>query len=281
VGDLSFFGDEKGTQFGPLHFGETWMAPTMVMENLSTIFYYAQCASPSSDRLTAAENQRAVDVQDRDFTGLDCTAWVYDMRRPDEPYAFRGAHPVGVGVDRYRSWSDLSREEQRWLKGQARWNLLNLANPHLLGINAFLLADGGRWIVQGGHLPTPWGGQVAVRGAYRKADLQLEGEVQANMSGSGVRPGLRGGVRALPVGERFRIDLSGGFWLQPEEQRWDAEAMRPGGFLRGDLRVPLGVAPQFSVVPGVLLKSEGFMDGVVYLDPMVQGTLGLAYQPTN
>jgi hypothetical protein len=72
--------------------------------------------------------------------GLPCRGsigWVYDLFRPDEPYEDRGIHPSGIGIDRYRSESDFTPQERRYLRTQARLSFLNFADPNLLGLYQF------------------------------------------------------------------------------------------------------------------------------------------------
>ena len=82
-----------------------------------------------TDEMNADE--RTVKV--RDFVGHDFTSWVYDLHRPDEPYAARGAHPSGVGYDRYRGPDDLTAGEKRYLDHMGRLQLLNFLDPNLVG----------------------------------------------------------------------------------------------------------------------------------------------------
>src|SRR6185503_15319227 len=91
-----------------------------------------------SEPTTEEQNRKeGTNVPTRDFTGLDPDGWVYDLFRPDEPYAARGIHPSGVGIDRYRSESDFTPRERRYLRRQARLSWLNLLNPQLIGLYGF------------------------------------------------------------------------------------------------------------------------------------------------
>ncbi len=42
--------------------------------------------APVFDSTHDAVREEGADVKRRDFVGLDFTAWVYDLFRPDEPY---------------------------------------------------------------------------------------------------------------------------------------------------------------------------------------------------
>ncbi len=69
--------------------------------NLINCWYYVYtCGTRDADTFTDKMNrQDGTSVSRRDFTGLDFTAWVYDLFRPNEAYAARGMHPSGVGID--------------------------------------------------------------------------------------------------------------------------------------------------------------------------------------
>ena len=98
--------------------------------------YLHQCSGTGADATTKEENDKeGADVPRRDFTGLDCDGWTYDMFRPDEPYAARGTHPSGIGIDRYRGYSQLSPAEQRFTRKQFWMSLLNAADPNMRAVS--------------------------------------------------------------------------------------------------------------------------------------------------
>jgi hypothetical protein len=273
IGDNTFWTDEQGRRLGPLYLGDTWMLAPLLAETASTVQYFGICMDQGSDTLTDEENQLRLEEPARDFTGLDCTAWVYDMRRPDEPYDARGAHPYGEGVDRYRSWEDLTGDEQEWLASQFWLNLINLLNPHLYGIDGVALGEDGRWIAQAGYLPAPWGYRVDLRGAVRVPGLHLGVELQGGVAENGLFPGLDVEIRDIAIGSRVHVDAGLGGWLQPKDLRWDATTRSPGG--RAWVTGRVAVVPALAVVVGVEGKTEGFVAGNVHLDPAVTANLGL------
>lgn len=274
IGDATFRDDEHGRTLGPLYLGQTWMYPAMLAEEMSVTLYRLRCVGEDSDVLTDAENRLRTVEADRDFTGLDCTAWVYDMRRPDAPYADRGEHPYGEGVDRYRSWEDLDADERGFLERQALLGLLDLLNPHLYGIDGFALpGEGARWIAQAGYMPTPWGYQFELRGGLRLPGLRLGAELHGGVAEAGLFPGVDVAWRDIPVGGRVALDVGVGGWLQPADLRWDASERAPGGRVWTDARVRL--TPWLWLQPGVEAKSEGFVAGNVHLDPAVTGRLAV------
>jgi len=100
-------------------------------------FYYVWiCHTEEAEIITNDVNaQDADNFKIRDFTGLDFTAWVYDLFKPQAAYAQRGVHPSGIGIDRYVKPSDLTSDELNYLKKQGYLQLLNFASPMLLSIN--------------------------------------------------------------------------------------------------------------------------------------------------
>lgn len=80
---------------------------------LTSTVYLSVCGSQAADiaiqKMRVAEG---ADIGKRDYTGLDCTSWVYDLYRPTEPYSARGTHPSGVGVNRYITHAQLGTREQ-------------------------------------------------------------------------------------------------------------------------------------------------------------------------
>ncbi|MCK6503354.1 hypothetical protein L6R53_08145 [Myxococcota bacterium] len=249
------------------------MSPPLLVGELSPLLYDLRCASEASDEVTDVENQLRLTVESRDFTGLDCTAWVYDMRRPDEPYGDRGPHPYGEGVDRYRSWEDLTGDEQAWLEQQVLLGLLNFANPHLFGVNAFGDADR-RFMARLSQTATPWGHEIAVVAATRGHGAGLEATLHNGFAQAGWFPGLDLAVVDLPVsGEALHAEVGVGLWLQPEAQRWDRARRAPGGRLDVDLSWRL--SPGFALTAGGMAKSRGWVLGEESLDPAASGRVGL------
>ena len=101
--------------------------------------------SPSSENDARAEtmNRNETGMASRDFTGFDFNAWVYDLFRPHEPYEDRGAHPSGLGINRYRTSDDLTEEELRYLKLHGYLQFFNYLSPMMVGIRSLPLGNTG------------------------------------------------------------------------------------------------------------------------------------------
>jgi hypothetical protein len=115
-----------------------------VLSTLNSISYVQICADPKeADPTTDELNEIELNVEQRDFTGLDFLGWTYDLFRPDEPYPNRGTHPSGVGIDRYIKTTDLTAEELKYLKKQGQLQRINLASPMLVGFRKIRLSSNG------------------------------------------------------------------------------------------------------------------------------------------
>lgn len=108
---------------------------------LSAALYVQSSATVKDDEITQIENKEGSNPLNRDFIGLDFTAWVYDLHRPNEPYRNRGLHPSGEGVKRYIKPSDLSDEEKKYLTQMGRLQWLNVLNPFMFGVNHFRVGE--------------------------------------------------------------------------------------------------------------------------------------------
>ncbi|MDH5377490.1 MAG: hypothetical protein OEX00_04110, partial [Gammaproteobacteria bacterium] len=135
--------------------------------------YLDACASEDSTKITKElQDAEGANISKRDFTGLDCNAWVYDLFRPQEAYADRGLHPSGTGVRRYRTFEDLTQEEKDYLTKQSRLSLLNLVNPFLINRVHFSAQFEGRqvlWNASLRHHITPFGYNLGVNVFLRSA----------------------------------------------------------------------------------------------------------------
>lgn len=279
IGDHAFFYAERGVWRGPLFFSDSLMFPALQINFMSSLLYYAECTGSGSDRTTDAENRRQLGVRSRDFTGLDCTAFSYDLHRPDEPYAGRGPHPYGEGVDRYRSWEDLDARERSFLRRQLGLHFLDLVDPHVFAIDGFRFAGrrGGhedRWVARLGHSLTPFGYSVDASMALRRHGLAGAVAVRNGINGQGWFPTVA--AQLLDVGPMHRtwltFDVDVDAWLQPERLRHDTRRPRPGGRLAATMR--------WRAWPGASLdvtldgKTAGYVPGNVALDRNLSLRLG-------
>ena len=250
---------------------------TQWSQTINTIAYMLVSAYDSEDRTDAIVRDEGTDVAARDFTGLDPVGWVYDLHRPDEPYQDRGRHPSGVGIDRYRTESDLTPAERRVLRTQAWLSLVNLADPNLYGFYGFAAGAGGaptRFNASVQHVLAPFG--YAIRSNWFLATGRFDwfAQADAHVSDSLVLPGLAVELlrlELLVLGARISPGVRA--WIQPEGQRFFAASGEWGGAAKLRLHFPLS-GPLELFVEGSL-KTQGWNAGDVFLDRGANAVVGL------
>lgn len=272
---------EKAAFFDDARSWNTFLYWLLYLQNYA---YMSECSDKESDDVTARANAaEGANVSRRDFTGLDCDGWVYDLFRPDEPYSARGVHPSGVGIDRYRSYSQLAPEEQAYLRRQTKLSLLNFLDPNLLGIQRIRWP----WSSAGApvdfnlavrHLPAAFGYDVRTdvfvrRGESWRALLRLH----AGFNRVGLFPGVELEVLRMPVaavaGAPLVIDARGSVWLQPEHLRYDSDRRIPGGL--ASVRASWGGVRTIEPYLEIEAKTGGWVAGDVYLDRNLSVRTGL------
>jgi hypothetical protein len=270
-----------GTAFDKDRFFYDTRAATLFAEWMGTLnaIGYMQTAAFNSDGDTERQNiKEGTNVPRRDFTGLDPDGWVYDLFRPDEPYEARGVHPSGVGIDRYRSGSDLTARERRYLDSQARLSWLNLVNPNLVGFYYFKLGtfDGApaRFNASLHHVMAPFGYTLGLNLFGKAGRYRAFGELRAFVSESLVLPGVSLELLRYPL-PWLKASLSprARLWLQPKHQLFFERSVAPGGSLEARVSVPL--LPELEGYVEGAGKTAGFIPGEVFLSWSLNVRTGL------
>ncbi|MCA9491240.1 MAG: hypothetical protein KC621_15020 [Myxococcales bacterium] len=271
IGDEAFLHGPEGARLGPLDLMGTWMAPHAQYAELNSWNYFRYCGSGQTDEVVPVVEDLEGTTVPRDFTGPDCTGWVRDLRRPDEPYADRGAHASGEGIGRYVQSSDLTPDEQRLLKLQTALHFVDLANPHLLGIDRVhvgevaLTASLMHWL-------TPWGYALDLHGGWRRGSgAAVLGALRLGIAERPTFPAVEVRVVDVPIGAALSLQTRTELWLQPRDLRYDGSPV-PGGRLGA--RLGWRVVDRLSGYVGVDAKSAGWTPGVPALGPAVYGQLG-------
>ena len=250
----------------------------------NAISYLYVCATNESNRLTQSIlDDEDTDISKRDFTGLDCNAWVYDLFRPTEPYSARGTHPSGVGINRYITYADLTDTEKDFLKRQFSYSFLNLLNPMLYRFDSFISTEpftrrSVRWNVGVRHHLTSFGYSidfnVFAQGASQKALFIWHNYFNQHH----YFPGAAVSVFDYPVQimhHNLLFTPSISIWLQPEGQAFATSRSRLGGFISGKLTVPWTQTSKAYVE--LEAKSAGWVAGNVYLDNNVSTRIGMIW----
>jgi RNAse (barnase) inhibitor barstar len=256
-------------------FGQSraWHLPLYWLTKLGTIGYVASGNWADADAdIDQGNIDDGANVERRDFTGHDFLGWVYDLHRPNEPYAARGVHPSGVGIDRYIKRSDLTADEQRYLRRQGRLQLLNLVDPFLFGLNGGITVGGGsgdptRINAGLGHFLTSFGHTVDANVLVRRRDMNMAVTLHGYANGDRVFPGVEGELFDVPVtvgGRTLAVSPRVGVWLQPEGQRFRTSEADAGGL--AGLRVRAALSRRLGAFVDVEAKTTGWVAGVPYLD---------------
>lgn len=239
--------------------------------------YMQICASTMSDddaEFAAKESRESK----RDAVGSDCTGWTYDLFHRDEPYNARGAHPTGVGIRRYRTWSELDEREQRYLSTQRNLSLLNFLDPALVGFSSFELGHL-RFNAHVRHMPTSFGQIVAVDGFFEYERLRWFLSAQNFFNYEHWFPGILAQLWRYPISSwsdrelTLSIALNG--WLQPAQQRFTSATTELGGMAR----FRLDFSGPRTLVPFVEIdaKTRGWAAGIVALEPSASMRLGVGW----
>lgn len=115
--------------------------PLYWINSVQNMIYLMTCASGNGDEAMRERNAVEVNIEDRDFTGMDMNAWIDALWNPEKPYAARGPHPSGNGINRYIMTTDLPEECVQYLYKQAWLDIFNFASPMMIGFSRFRLAE--------------------------------------------------------------------------------------------------------------------------------------------
>lgn len=244
---------------------------TLWANTIHNIVYLKECALPIADKLTDEFNKVEINVADRDFTGLDYTAWIYDLDRPNEPYEARGIHPSGVGIDRYIKYSDLNNDEKKYIKLSSDISFLSLLDPMLLGFRSFVLKkylDGRvlRATVNIKHNLTSFGNSVNLNFFLQKSGFRFYGKILNQFNFNHYFPGIDLQLIDYPISiSKLNLFVAprGMLWLQPEGQQFRTSQASPGGLF--SVKITYRINRYLRFFSEMAIKSAGFVAGNPYL----------------
>ncbi|MDH5217901.1 MAG: hypothetical protein OEX19_09405 [Gammaproteobacteria bacterium] len=259
-----------------------WDLPNVWLNYLMNNFYLYTCSDGDGDLLTDELYDREdTDISARDFTGMDCNGWVYDLHRPNEAYNERGSHPSGVGIDRYIKTTDLTNEEWDYLKLQTRLNLINLINPYLFGKMYFsainpLTQSLLRWTFSLKHQLAPFGYTLGANILVKQDiwNVVLTGLIY--QSENQTLPGIEAELVHFPLKllhqpSYFNARIA--MWLQPKNQLFASDEWNPGGSLS------LGLTQMFTERLGVYaetqIKTQGWIADTLHLQNNLNARVGI------
>ncbi len=259
----------------------SWNLPLYWLVKLSSIGYVQSGTwdevNEDTDKMNREDGPR---VEVRDFTGHDFTAWVYDLHRPEEPYAARGVHPSGIGIDRYIKPADLTSEERAYLDRQGRLQWLNFLDPNLLGMHGFAVDNplNGRPLrfnISAGHVLTSFGHTVDANFFLKQGGVNLFLVLHRYENGERPFPGVDARLLDYPIilgKQHLLISPRVAFWMQPQAQQFRTSAASPGGL--AGFRVHRPISGRFGSWMEVEAKTAGWVAGNVHLGRNVSLRLG-------
>lgn len=222
-----------------------------------------------------AESERS--EQEKDFVGHDVTGWAYDLFRPDEPYAARGVHPAGAGVERYIGRADLPPGARRYLALQSGLSLLNFVDPFLFGQTYFEASIGGRevrWNATLRHHLTSFGSAIDVN-VFSKSSFAGNLFLVLHSYYNAERPyfGLEAQILDHAVARVLFVSTRAMLWQQPRDHVFRTTSGTFGGLV--STKAAVRIAPWFRQYLEVEAKSDGWVAGNPYLDAALSTRVGV------
>lgn len=215
-------------------------------------------------------------IEERDITGVEFTAWVYDLFLPDEPYDLRGIdgglHPYHDGVDRYIGNEDLTTEMRDYLEQQSRLAYLNLLSPQLFGLNRIKIINPFNkrpmyWNFNVTHNVNSFGHNVDVNFFIQQGKYNWFFTYHNYKNQNNYFPGIGAELIRYPLKKGF---FSGGIdlWIQPENQRFQDTKGAFGGGIKAGIDMPVSEWLEWSLATDI--KTKGTWYGVPTTDSYFQ-----------
>lgn len=235
-------------------------------------FKFATSSSSDSVKVLAPPNE-SKDPSERDYAGADLTAWVNDMFNPSEPFTSRDLFPGGDGVNRRIGFSDLSTEEQSYLKKQKNLSLLNFINPAIFFINRINVNENFSFTLFTQYAPTHFGNDLAVYipAKYKRFDMLLSLHNYKNNTCSGF--GIVTGLYNYKLSDKLESDITLNFWSQPKSFFDNAKIL--GGQL--SLTAKYYFKSNFAGFISIYGKTKGWTISNPYLQENISMQFGLNY----
>ena len=215
----------------------------------------------------------------RSFAAFDAINWVYELFRPDEPFADRGAHPSGDGsVARYITISQLTDEEREFLTRQSWLSFLNFASPMLFGRRSFSLGDTGwEWNFALRHYLTSFGSNVTATAFLKNELFNMAFTFHNNQNHRNYFPAIEAELIEFPVnlgGQNFYLSPRILLGTQPRGQEFRTSRHEFLGLfgLRIDHRATGNLFPYIDFTA----KTNGWVAGNEFLNSNVSIRMGLS-----
>jgi len=191
------------------------------------------------------------DELERDIVGHDVYGAARHLHRP--AMAFR----------RYTDWSDLTPEEQRFVRRVGWRAFANVASPLLWGRGAWSLGAQRRFSVSLAYGLVPFGDAFEIHTWMARVNhwgMHAYGCAMQNRDAWFPSAGVR--WADLASDRRFAVEVAAHVWQQPENLAFDTAHGEWGGAVEGAVRLHLTrptAQPALRLDVGVLAKSRGYL----------------------
>ena len=253
------------------------------MNAIENFAYVWMCATGKSDETTMELNNNEPTIESRDFTGMDMCAWAHALCYPDLPYAARGIHPSGVGINRYIMYDDIPDIGKDYLKLHLGLDVLNFISPMMLGFTEFQLAQTERGTYYGNfafrHYLTAFGGDSSLDIYLKTPTCNLYSTLHVYDNHERVFGGLEAGLVDYPLLNN-KLFLGGTVmsWIQPEEMSFFTRKSSFGGLVKGRASYRWRFMEPYAELGW---KSKGWVAGNVNLSSGIFMKAGLRWRIGN
>jgi hypothetical protein len=232
---------------------------------LNSVYYVWICHTNEAESITQDVNfQDGTNLEIRDFTGLDFTAWAYDLHRPFEEYDNRGIHQSGVGIDRYIKPSDLTTEELKYLKQQGYLQFLNFLNPMLIGINRIPINIKGEkyfYNIFAHHLLNSFGYEISLNSFFQTHKLNVISGLHIYRNKKLSLPGVNFEIIDYNLkikNFKLKTSIKSAVWLQPKNLLFTDVKANFGGLI--SIKTKIGLKKIFPFIE-FSYKTKGWVAG--------------------
>ena len=217
-------------------------------------------------------------IEERDFTGNDNIAWVYDLFRPNEPYSGRGIHPTGNGISRYRNYDDLTDQEQAYFRKVGYWQFANYVSPMMFGFRSLPWPKSDiRWNFAFRHYLTSFGTDLQFNLLLNIDKYNIAFIYHSNQNYDHYFPVIEIEMIDFPIIIKnfciyFSPRIASG--MQPKDQGFFTSEKEFYGLIgsRFDFQIAKKWLPYFEVIA----KTDGWVAGNEFIDKNISFRLGIS-----
>ncbi|MCX7862087.1 MAG: hypothetical protein N2449_03760 [Bacteroidales bacterium] len=240
---------------------------------INTFSYIHSCSNPKWDvSVDEAIQKEGNDINKRDMTGLDFTAWADALFNPDKPYEARGLHPSGVGYNRYIKPSSLSLQARKYLKTQSYLNLLNFLSPMIAGINDIKINKDISANASFRHYLTPFGNNIALDVFINKHSKKFIITLNSYSNKNRTYAGIEYNFIDYTINKAIQSSIILNTWIQPSNLDFYDRKGKWGGLLGIFIKYK---HPHLQPFVHFGYKTKGWVPGIVYLESAWYGNFGI------